>query len=232
MIASLLQGLGHILAPRVCHACLQTLGSREDTLCLQCMLDLPRTNVHHSDFNIIHQRLGHECHVDRAAGWFYYRKDTPYAQMLVSAKYSNLPGLCVRLGAMCATELGKDGFFDGIDAIVPMTMHWAKRMRRGYNQAYEICVGISKVTGMPIHDVLRAVRGHGVQSRHTKQQRYTMIANSMDVRDPDALAGRHILVVDDIITTGASMAEAVRTLQRCAAPASISVLCLGLTQLS
>ncbi len=221
-----------MLAPRVCHTCHQTLGSNEDTLCLQCLLDMPRTDLHHSDFNIIHQRLGHECHVDQAAGWFYYRKDTPYARLLVDAKYSNLPGICVKLGSMCAQELSQDGFFDRIDALVPMTMHWRKRIMRGYNQDYEICRGIEGTAGVPIVDVLRAVRSHGVQSRHNKQQRYKMIANSMAVTHPQAIAGKHILIVDDIITTGASMSEAVRTLQRDASPASVSVLCLGLTMLS
>lgn len=232
MIRSLVRGLGHIVAPRVCHICRQTLGSNEDTLCLQCLLDLPRTDAHHSDFNIIHRRLGHVCHVDRAAGWFYYRKDTPCARLLVSAKYSGLPALCVRLGAMCATELAQDGFFDGIDLIVPMPMHWIKRLKRGYNQAYEISMGISSVTGIPVCNALRAVRGHGVQSRHTKQQRYSALAGSMAVHRPGDIAGKRILVVDDIITTGASMAEAVRALQDGANPASMSVLCLGLTQLA
>lgn len=232
MIADLLRGLSHILAPRVCSVCHHTLGAYEDTLCLQCRLDMPRTHLHHIKFNIIHQRLGHECHVDRAAAWFYYRKDTPYAQILVKAKYSNLPNLCVELGRMYADELADDNFFEGIDIIVPMTMHWLKRLRRGYNQAHEICHGIADATGIPICNALRAVRSHGVQSRHNKQQRYAMIANSLAVSNPQTLAGKHILVVDDIITTGASMAEAVRTLQSQASPASISVLCLGLTQLA
>lgn len=221
-----------MLAPRVCHICRQTLGSKENTLCLQCLLDMPRADVHHDDFNIIHQRLGHECHVDRAAGWFYYRKDTPYARLLVSAKYSNLPALCVKLGELCASELAQDGFFDAIDVIVPMAMHWTKRLRRGYNQAYEISKGISAVTGKPVCEALCALRGHGVQSRHTKQQRYSALVGSMGVRRPQDIAGKRVLIVDDIITTGASMSEAVRAIQDGSSPASISVLCLGLTRLA
>lgn len=230
MIA-LLQGLSHLVAPRVCQVCMQTLTAQEHTICLSCLLDMPRTNIHTQDFNLIHQRLGHECHVHRAAGWFYYRKDTPYARLLVSAKYSSLPGLCRSLGRMCAEELSPDGFFHGIDAIVPMPMYWTKRLRRGYNQAEEVCLGIAAITGLPVTSALKAKRGHGVQSRHSKAQRYAKIAYTMAARDVSAIQGKHILIVDDIITTGASMAEAIRALQT-ASPASISVLCLGLTQLA
>ncbi len=202
-------------------------------MCLGCEMDLPRTGLHRSSFNIIHQRLGHHCKVDRAAGWFFYRKGSDYSRMLVHAKYNQLPELALRLGRMCAQELSADGFFEGVDMLVPMPMHWLKRLRRGYNQAQEVAIGVSRVTGLPVANALEAVRSHHIQSRQGRDARYSNISGTMAVPEPAALAGKHIMLIDDIITTGASMSEAIRALQASGAtPPRISVLSLGLTALA
>ncbi len=224
----MLQALSHLIAPRVCRVCGQTLNAQEEYLCLGCLLDLPRTLTHRINFNDIHRRLGHRCKVDRAAGWFHYKKGSPYAALLVDAKYNGLPGIDRYLGKVCGGELEADGFFADIDMAVPMPMYWRKRLTRGYNQAEEICRGITEATGLPYSRELAAVKSHGVQSRHSREQRYSSITNTMEVKDKAAIAGRHVLLVDDIITTGASCIEAIRALQE-AAPAAVSVLSLGLT---
>lgn len=228
-VQPILQALSHLIAPRVCRVCGQSLTSDEKYLCLGCYLDIPRCDVHRDDFNDIHRRLGHRVAVDRAAGWFYYKRQSPYAALLVDAKYRSLPALAEYLGARCAEELAADAFFDGIDALVPMPMFWWKRLRRGYNQSVEICRGISSVTGIPIIEAVRAAKSHGVQSRHSRQQRYTSISGTLAPSSGIDLAGKHVLLVDDILTTGASMQEALAALAL-TSPAAISVLCIGLTK--
>ena len=224
-----LQALTHLLAPRVCQACGRVLAQGEETMCLHCWLDLPRTNAHRQNFNIIHQRLGHACHVDRAAGWFYYRRQTQYARLLIDAKYSDRPLTAFMLGKRCAEELEPDGFFAGIDCLVPAPMHWMKRLRRGYNQAETICGGIQSRTGHPVAKALKAVRSHGVLSRtQGRDARYSAIEGTIDLSRNHGIARKHVLIVDDIITTGATMAECVKAVQR-GCPASVSVLALGLT---
>lgn len=224
-----LSAIGHIISPRVCRICGATLTANEQEMCLACDLAMPRTNVHRQSFNIIHQRLGHHSKVDRAAGWFYYHSKTPYAKMLVDSKYSNQPRIDYNLAKKYAEELIRDDFFDGIDLSVPMPMYWWKKFLRGYNQAEEICRGIESATGIPWDTPLKASRSHGVQSRHSRLQRYSKIANTMTLADPEAIDGKHILLVDDIITSGASLMEAIRALLQ-GTPAAISVLTLGLTQ--
>lgn len=223
-----MQAMSHFISPRVCRVCGQSLNSEEEYLCLGCFLDIPRTQCHRRDFNDIHRRLGHRYKVDRAAGWFFYRKDSDYASLLVDAKYHDMPGIDRYLGRMCATELDADGFFAGIDIAVPMPMHWRKKIFRGYNQAEEICKGIRDAVGLDYATAIRAARSHGVQSRHSRDQRYSKIANTMAVTDIAAVKDKHVLLVDDIITTGASCMEAIRALQE-VSPAAVSVLSLGLT---
>lgn len=222
--------LAPIIVPNVCRICGQSLAKGEELMCLQCELDLPRANVHLSPFNDVHKRLGHKSSVWKAAGWFYYLRHSAYAQMLVDAKYSGQPSVDYKLGAKCAAELEPQGFFDDIDFLVPMPMHWTKRWRRGYNQAERICAGIESVTGIPICEALRAKRAHGVQSRKGREQRFASISGTLGLSKlwPE-IAGKHVLFVDDIITTGASATEAVRTLWG-ASPRSVSVLALGLTK--
>lgn len=230
-MAQWLQALGHLIAPMVCRVCGRTLTADEEIMCLHCRLDFPRCHVHRDDFNIIHQRLGHSCRVDRAAGWFLYKKDSPYAKLLVDAKYASLPALARRLGHFCAQDLAGDGFFDGIDCVAPAPMHWLKYWKRGYNQSLEICRGISGVTALPVEQPLRAMRGHGVLSRTKRRdERFRAIDGSIVLREDCSVAGKHVLLVDDIITTGATMAECVAAVQR-GSPSSVSVLALGLTNL-
>lgn len=230
-MAQWMQALAHLLAPRVCHVCGRMLAPAEEAMCLHCSIDLPRTNAHRQDFNIIHRRLGHACRVDRAAGWFYYKRQTQYARLLVDAKYNGQPALIAGLGKQCAQELGADGFFDGIDCLVPAPMHWTKKLRRGYNQAEMACLGISSHTGLPIAKGLKAARSHGVLSRtESRDERFSAISGTIALSRGCDLARKRVLIVDDIITTGATMAECVKAAQQ-ACPASVSVLALGLTTL-
>ncbi len=220
----------NVIVPRVCRICGQSLARGEDLMCLQCELDMPRTMVHRLDFNDVHKRLGHKCRVHRAAGWFYYLRQSAYSRMLIDAKYAGQPSVDRKLGAMCAVELQRDGFFEGIDFLVPMPMHWTKRWMRGYNQAREICLGIESVTDIPVVEALRARRAHGVQARKSSDERFAGIAGTLGLSAHwPVIAGKSVLFVDDIITTGASASEAVQTLWH-ASPRAVSVLALGLTK--
>lgn len=227
----ILQGLSHFIAPRVCRVCGSTLNGSEEYICLGCDLEMPRLVIHNDNFNTIHQRLGHNCHVNRAAGWFSYKKDSPYSRLLIDAKYSNLPKLARRLGRQCAQELMEEGFFEDIDMIVPMPMHWTKQFLRGYNQAIEICKGISEVTGLSWNDALKAARPHGVQSRHSRDERFNNISGTIVAKRNNGISSKRILFVDDIITTGASASESIKALQS-QNPKTIDVLFLGVTSLS
>lgn len=222
----------NILVPRICRICGQSLARGEELMCLQCYLYLPRTGVHQQQFNEIHKRLGHKCRIDRAAGWYQYQRGSAYSQMLIDAKYAGQPSIDRKLGAMCAAELQTDGFFQGIDFLVPMPMHWTKRWRRGYNQARHICLGVESVTDIPVIDALRARRAHGTQARNSRDQRYQSIAGTLGLtRLWPHISGKNILLIDDIITTGATASEAIQTLWA-ASPKTISLLSLALTTLN
>ncbi len=229
IMSNLLDGLTYALAPRLCSVCRRPLLHDEHLMCLHCLLEMPRTHITDFEFNTIHSRLAHHTPVARAVAWYFYDKTSPYARLIVDGKYRQRPRQCRTLGAMMAEEIAPMGFFDGIDAIVPVPIHWKKRIFRGYNQTEEIARGISSVTNIPVRAGLRAARGHGIQSRHSAIRRATAVVDTFRAIHADRLAGLHILVVDDIITTGATMAESLRALSA-ASPSAISVLSLALTK--
>lgn len=210
--------------------CGNSLVDGEETMCLTCRLNLPRTNFHSDPFNEIHQRLATPgLPIDKAAAWFHYYRDNPYARMLQAAKYNQSPQIARHLGRDFAKELGMD-FFSGIDLLMPVPLHITKFLRRGYNQAEEIALGVSSVTGIPIADNLR-MRRHSTQTRKSATQRAANASNIAYVTHPEELANIHILVIDDIITTGSTMLSCLRALKTAEPSAKLSVLTLAATHM-
>lgn len=227
LLSSIFDGV----AARTCAVCGASLVEGEEVMCLHCDIDAPRTMLHLNDFNSIHHRLGRTASpIIHACSWLYYYSDSPYANIVRSAKYGDRPALARAAARKYAKEIAGNGIFDDIDVILPVPMHWLKRLRRGYNQAEEVARGISDIIGLPVGDNLRALHSHATQTRRTLWSRASNIKGRFSLIASDELHGLNILIVDDIITTGATIVEAVRAITP-AAPASISALSLGLTHL-
>ncbi len=218
-----------MIFPRVCEVCATTLVHGEKNLCLHCLTDMPRTNLHTQHFSEIHKRLAGHTPICRAASFFYYYKDNAYAKMIQTAKYNNRPKLAYELAALFASEINHDGFFDGIDTIMPVPLHRFKELRRGYNQSREIARGLSSITGIPISDNLVAKRSHGTQTRRGAFERWINTRDIFSVENPETIRGKHILIVDDVITTGATLLSCADAVHAADPTATISVASLGFT---
>ncbi|MBQ9077749.1 MAG: ComF family protein [Muribaculaceae bacterium] len=220
-----------VIYPNVCEVCGVSLTRGEETLCLHCHVNLPRTNVHRDGFNVIHQRLAGKVPIERAGGYFYYYRESDYAALIHRAKYNGRPVIAERLGERYAREISGDGFFDGVDVIIPVPLHRLRLLRRGYNQSEAIARGVSKVTGLPVGNNLVARRGHSSQTRKNSYERWINAQNIYEVIDPGSLQGMHILVVDDVVTTGATLLACCEAIHDAQPSARISVLTLGVTHL-
>lgn len=218
-----------LIFPDVCEVCDTTLVHGERTLCLHCYADIPRTNLHSQHFSEIHKRLAGHTPINSAASYFYYYKENAYARMIQRAKYNNRPALAMRLAEMFASEILPSGFFDGIDAIVPVPLHWTKELTRGYNQSREIAKGISNITGIPVADNLVAKRSHATQTRRGAFERWMNTKDIFTVEAPQELEGKHILIVDDVITTGATLLSCADAIHAVSPGVTISVASLGFT---
>ena len=227
-----IKGATEMVFPAVCEVCGQPLIDGEEFLCLNCRHKIPRVNAHVDETSEIHRRLAQPgIPIERTASFFYYFRNNPYARLIQEAKYNDRPNINAFLGRMFATELSRAGFFDGIEALQPVPLHWWKKFRRGYNQAEIICRGISEISQIPIADNLKAAR-HSTQTRKNALQRQANVAGTMSIVRPEEISGKHILLVDDVITTGATLLATAQTILREAPGTRISVLSLGLTKMA
>lgn len=231
-----LRVLSDLAAPRTCLVCGQSLGDAEDSgICLDCFLKIPRTGMHTADtqgpgINAVQERLADGPPLLYGGAWFYYSRNSPYAKLIRTAKYYDRPETGHILGRMYARELQHDlpDIAAHIDVLLPVGMHWLKEMKRGYNQSHEIACGIGEVLGIPVGDNLRATRRHSTQTHRTAGERRSNIRGIFAVAHPGEIRGLNAAVVDDVITTGSTAAEATRAVLAAGA-ASVSLFALGLT---
>ena len=220
-----------VVAPRTCAVCGGRLTANESVLCAACHLHLPLTGYEHSPLDNPMARLfwGH-FPVVRAAALFFYEPQSAASQMIYDMKYRSMPETAVALGSIAARQFSAAGFFNGIDAIVPIPITRRRQWQRGYNQSMEIGRGVSEVTGLPIYNkVVKRIRFKESQTSQRAHQRMLNVENAFSLTDSDRIAGRHILLVDDIVTTGATIIACGRELAK-APGVRISILTLGLTK--
>ncbi len=219
--------------PDRCLVCGRSLVVGERHICLHCLSTLPRTDIHHGGFTPLHERLAStDVVIDRVASWFYYSSADPTTAIITAAKYDGRRSLARMNGQLFARELAATGFFDDIDCLQPVPLSTIKRWRRGYNQSRLIAEGIAKETGLPVVNLLKA-RHHSTQ---TRKNIFTRWLNTRNVYSATRAAcrlappPRHILLVDDVLTTGATLIACARALHRALPEATISVITLAATR--
>lgn len=216
------------LLPPVCEICGRELVTGERLLCLGCLAALAPGGgaFPPSEMSPLRDRLPRKVNIATCGSWAVYRPDSAVARLIKKGKYDKRPDIIRRLAASWGGALASTDALNGIDALQPVPMHIFKKLRRGYNQAALIAREISRATGVPQIDAMRATRGHSSQTRATASGRADNVRDIFTVTRPDSVAGRNIALIDDIITTGATLSEAATVLQRAGA-ASVSVFTLA-----
>ncbi len=220
-----------VVSPRTCAVCGGRLTANERVLCAACHLHLPLTGFEHSSLDNPMARLfwGH-FPVEHAAALFFYEPQSPTSQMIYDMKYHSMPEIAEALGSIAARQFAEAGFFNGIDAVVPMPITRRRQWQRGYNQSMEIARGVSEVTTLPIYNnVVKRTRFKESQTTKHARQRLLNVEDAFSLTAPDRIVGKHILLVDDIVTTGATIIACGRELAK-APGVRISILTLGLTK--
>lgn len=219
------------IAPRTCAICGERLSVNEQVLCAPCHLHLPLTGYEHSPLDNPMARLfWGQFPVERAAAMFFYEPQAGTSQMIYDMKYRSMPELAEAMGQIVARQFAETAFFEGIDALIPMPITRRRQWQRGYNQSMEIARGVSSQTGLPIYrNVVR--RTHFLQSQTTQHARERMhnVDHAFRLDDARRIAGKHLLIIDDIVTTGATIIACGRELAK-APDVRISILTLGLTK--
>lgn len=218
-----------LFMPRVCHCCGELLGRSDKYICASCMNRLPRTYFRLSKMNPMEVRFAGRVRFDYATSVFFYARSSPMASLVHDFKYRGYSRLSVYMGHLMAEESFTIGAFTGIDMLMPIPLHWTKRMKRGYNQAELLCRGISDFTKIKIADNLVAVKSHKTQTGKTLEQRLNNTDGVFAVKRPQELYDKSILLIDDVCTTGATLLSAADAIERCVPSARISFMTLCAT---
>ena len=217
-----------LFVPNECPLCHASLVQGENTLCLVCQSKLPRVGGEKTD-NGATDRLFGKFPFVHGTSFCYYRSGSEFASLIVGAKYKDRPWINKNLAFLFATELASSGWPFDIDLIIPVPIHSFRKIIRGYNQSEPIAVALSKAWNLHTDTYsLRKITYTRSQVSHTAQERLDSMEGTFSLRHPERFFGKHVLLVDDVLTTGA-------TLQACAqllieAGARVSFLTLGLSE--
>jgi ComF family protein len=195
-----------LLFPRLCYACGNHLMRNENLICTECYVLIPRTNYHIAEDNPVAQLFGGRCIIDKAAAFSYYNKGSRIRNLIHNMKYKGIREIGIELGRIYALSLKSSGFTKDIDLIIPVPLHPVKKRTRGFNQSEIISMGIADVTGLPV-DTKSLVRTtvSETQTKRSRYERWTNVEGIFHVIDPQTIMNKHVLLVDDVITTGSTI---------------------------
>lgn len=225
-----------LLFPRYCVSCGSRMMESERTLCLHCLLHLPRTNLwlNASDNVLAKAYWGRTggVEIEKAVAVFEYAPYSVLAEIIYDFKYYGKKHLAREMGVVMAGELQHTDFFSDIDCMVPVPLTRLRCFHRGYNQARILAQGIRQVTGIPVETkVLKRTNFETSQTSLSSIERRENVKDSfaINAKEAERLRGKHILLVDDVITTCATTCECCITLA--AIPdVRISILALSTVQ--
>ena len=219
------------ISPRLCVICGNRLLPSQSVLCSHCMMHLPLTDHYLSPLDNPLARLFWGLFpIEKASALFFYEPKADTKELIYDLKYRGYPEIGQEMGALMARRYQKTGFFDGIDAIVPVPLTRWRQWKRGYNQSAMIAHGIREVTGLPIlKKVLVRTAFHGSQTKKGVWERKENVSDVFRLVHPEQITGKHILLIDDIITTGATITACAEELCK-AEGVRISVLALAQTK--
>ena len=237
ILSAIKTSLFSLFYPRVCAACGQYLEEEKDSvLCDACLQSLPRTEQDSIRENETEMCLWGKArsraaakkvmHLERAAAFLFFDKDHPIRRVIHAMKYADRPEIGRFLGRQAAMEMQYADFFDEIDVIVPIPLHKKRLRSRGYNQSEYIARGLSEITKIPVDTT------HVTRERNTPKQalqggaeRKANVQGAFGVNHPEQLYHKHILLVDDLITTGETVKACMKAM-RVIRGAKISVFAL------
>lgn len=196
----------HLIYPRCCITCGSPLSNEEKELCISCLLTLPKTDFHNSSFNPLNKILKGRIKVRSIHSYYYFDKGLRVQRLLHHIKYSGKRDLAVQIGEWYGYDLKKCGVYEDIHYILPVPLHESRLKVRGYNQSEAFAEGLSKSLNIELGKNL-VVRNTNTttQTKKSRIQRWENVSNVFQIPFPEILKNKNILLVDDVITTGATL---------------------------
>lgn len=216
--------------PRYCRGCYNSLVKGEDLICTNCILEMPKSHYHLEQENPFYQKFRGRLPVKYVMTLFKFVKESRVQQLLHALKYKHQPELGEMLGRVYGQDLLEANYKKSFDLIVPVPLHSSRRRIRGYNQSEEFGKGLSQILEVPCNDsyMMRSAKTE-TQTNKTKLSRWENVNNIFHVVKPQNIAEKRVLLVDDVVTTGATLEACGQALIQ-AGCKELSIACIAATQ--
>jgi ComF family protein len=228
LLKEMKDSLLHFLFPHTCCGCGSDILPEDSTLCLRCLYALPETGFEWHPSNPAEKMFWGRLPLTSASAGFYFTKESLVQHLMHQLKYKGNKELGIQLGRLMGEALKKSGRFPA-DALIPLPLFPAKEKRRGYNQATVLCEGISAAMHIPVWDqVVQRPEHTETQTKKGRVERWKNMEGKFIVKDPALLQNKRLLLVDDVVTTGATLESCGAELLKIpGVELSIATLCIA-----
>lgn len=203
-----------LIYPDLCQACGQSLLKGEEIICIRCQLQLPRTNFHRDAINPIIKHFWGKVPVHAATAYYFFYKGEKVQHLIHQLKYKGRPEVGVKVGQLLGNDLKQSELYKDVDVIVPVPLHDDKLRVRGYNQAEEIAKGLAQSYKVKSENLIVRTKHTDTQTRKHRYERYQNVDKVFAVNEEKEIYDKHILLVDDVITTGSTLTACAEELLR------------------
>ncbi len=195
-----------LLYPQVCPACKERPPIRGDIFCIHCYYKLPYTDYHLSNDNMMLDRFWGRLELEMATAIFLFAKGSRTQNVIHALKYKQKKEIGIRLGEDYGIKLKENPILKTVNLILPVPLHLKKLKKRGYNQSDLFAKGLSLGMNIPwSKNHIKCIKESSTQTRKSRLERLENAANSFTIDNPNDLRGKHLLIVDDVITSGATL---------------------------
>ncbi len=204
-----------LLYPRVCMACGNSLFSKEKLICTSCIYKLPKTNFHKEKENPLSKIFWGRINIESVSAYYLFKKGSKVQHLLHQFKYKGNKEIGTFIGELYGRELLQSEYFNTVEVIIPVPLHKKKERKRGFNQSEYFAKGLSLGMKNEINTkTLLREKMSETQTKKTRFKRWENVSNIFLLKNPENLEGKHILLVDDVITTGSTIEACVEALQQ------------------
>ncbi|MFA6925091.1 MAG: ComF family protein [Bacteroidales bacterium] len=203
-----------IIFPELCCACGRVIRKGEECICSYCSYHLPKTGFHLDDDNQLSRLFWGRTTLNSVAAFYYFNKSTKVQELIHQLKYKGKKEIGLKIGELYGNELKTSGLFKDIDVIIPVPLHFSKEKKRGYNQSNIFAEGIAKSLNKEVDiSVLSRKYASETQTRKSRYNRWQNVSEIFSLNDEYLkFKGFHVLLVDDVITTGSTIEACANTL--------------------
>ncbi len=231
-ISGVVLDVASLILPRACLVCGKALPEGEEEICLACQYSMPLVDFSDMEVNPIKRLFENNLSIEAATAMYWFTSDTGWRDLIHRFKYAGRWYFARKMGELLGRKLQDSGDFEDVDLIVAIPLHYRRRLARGYNQSEQLALGIGHQIGVKC-DFGSVRRSHYNKSQTSKRrsERWENVAEIFEVRRADRLRGHHILLVDDVLTTGATISSCAKAiLEACEGDVRISVATLSVTR--